>query len=155
MNEFETIWTAIEAIGPLRVLIEVSVIYLLIYGFINAGWDQGLKMFSYWFLVNGVLSGIGAIIALAHPLTILLSFLLSPFTSLNPTIGVGIVVGVVEAYVRKPRVVDFEHLNEDILSIKGFYSNRFTHALIVFFLTSIGSTIGTFVAFPFLISLLG
>ena len=136
-------------------IIPAIIAALLIYGFINAGWDQGLKMFSYWFLVNGVLSGIGAIIALAHPLTILLSFLLSPFTSLNPTIGVGIVVGVVEAYVRKPRVVDFEHLNEDILSIKGFYSNRFTHALIVFFLTSIGSTIGTFVAFPFLISLLG
>jgi len=136
-------------------IIPAIIAALLVYGFINAGWNQGLKMFSYWFLVNGVLSGIGAIIALANPLTILLSFLLSPFTSLNPTIGVGIVVGVVEAYVRKPRVVDFEHLNEDILSIKGFYSNRFTHALIVFFLTSIGSTIGTFVAFPFLISLLG
>jgi len=136
-------------------IIPAIIAALLVYGFINAGWNQGLKMFSYWFLVNGVLSGIGAIIALADPLTILLSFLLSPFTSLNPTIGVGIVVGVVEAYVRKPRVVDFEHLNEDILSIKGFYSNRFTHALIVFFLTSIGSTIGTFVAFPFLISLLG
>lgn len=136
-------------------IIPAIIAALLVYGFINAGWNQGLKMFSYWFLVNGILSGIGAIIALAHPLTILLSFLLSPFTSLNPTIGVGIVVGVVEAYVRKPRVVDFEHLNEDILSIKGFYSNRFTHALVVFFLTSIGSTIGTFVAFPFLISLLG
>ncbi len=51
MNEFETIWTAIEAIGPLRVLIEVSVIYLLIYGFIvfcegtrGAGVLKGLAM---------------------------------------------------------------------------------------------------------------
>ena len=34
MNEFEAIWTAVEAIGPLRVIFEVTVIYLLIYGFI-------------------------------------------------------------------------------------------------------------------------
>ncbi len=136
-------------------VIPAIVIGLLAYGFINAGWNQGYKMFVYWFLVNGGLSGIGAIIALAHPLTILLSFLLAPFTSLNPTIGVGIVVGVIEANIRKPRVSDFEHVNEDILSIKGFYKNRVTHVLIVFFLTSVGSTIGTFVAFPFLLSLLG
>lgn len=34
MNEFNAIWTAVEAIGPWRVLFEISVIYLLIYGFI-------------------------------------------------------------------------------------------------------------------------
>ncbi len=135
-------------------IIPAVVICMMAYGFINAGWNQGLKMFFYWFLVNGILSGIGAIIALAHPLTVLLSVLLAPFTSLNPTIGVGIVVGMVEASVRKPRVYDFDHINEDILSIKGFYTNRVTHALIVFFFTSIGSTIGTFLAFPFLVSLL-
>jgi|MDSW01.3.fsa_nt_gb diadenylate cyclase len=34
LNEFDMVWTAIEAIGPWRVLFEISVIYLLIYGFI-------------------------------------------------------------------------------------------------------------------------
>ncbi|MGM0431760.1 MAG: TraB/GumN family protein [Spirochaetota bacterium] len=135
-------------------LVPLAVAALFAYGFINSGWDQGLRMFFYWFVVNGVLSGIGAILALAHPLTIILSVLLAPFTSLNPTIGVGIVSGTIEAYMRKPRVSDFEHLSEDTLSIKGFYRNRFTHALVVFFLTSIGSAIGTFAAFPFLASLL-
>jgi len=134
-------------------IIPAVVIGIMAYGFINSGWDQGLEMFFYWFMVNGILSCIGAILALAHPVTILLSFLLAPFTSLNPTIGVGIVVGLIEAYIRKPRVHDFEHIYEDILSFRGFYRNRFTHALVVFFLTSIGSAIGTFVAFPFLISL--
>jgi pheromone shutdown-related protein TraB len=136
-------------------LIPAAVALLLAYGFVNAGWNQGFKMFVYWFLINGVLSGIGAVIALAHPVTIISSFLLAPLTSLNPTIGVGFVAGTIEAYVRKPRVADFEHLNEDIMSIRGFYKNRFTHALIVFFLTTLGSAIGTFVAFPFLASLLG
>lgn len=135
-------------------VIPAAVAALLFYGFINAGWSQGLEMFVYWFAVNGILAGIGAIISLAHPLTIIASVALAPFTSLNPTIGVGIVSGGLEAYIRKPRVSDFENLNNDILSIKGFFRNRVTHALLVFLFTSIGSAIGTFAAFPFLVSLI-
>ena len=135
-------------------IIPAIVIGLLATGFIRSGWNQGLQMFFYWFMVNGVLSALGALIALAHPLTIILSFIAAPFTSLNPTIGVGIVTGLFEGYIRRPRVLDFENLTEDILTVRGFFRNRFTHALVVFFLSSIGSAIGTFVAFPFLLSLL-
>ena len=111
-------------------------------------------MLWLWVLVNGTLSAAGALLALAHPLTIVLSFLAAPLTSLNPTIGVGIVAGLLEAVLRKPRVKDFESLHEDIASIKGFYRNRFTHILLVFFLSSIGSSIGTFIGIPWLTSLL-
>jgi pheromone shutdown-related protein TraB len=135
-------------------IIPTIVIGLLAAGFIRSGWDQGLQMFMYWIVVNGSLSAIGALIALAHPLTIILSFLAAPFTSLNPTIGVGIVTGLFEAYIRRPRVSDFENLTDDILTVRGFFRNRFTHALVVFFLSSIGSAAGTFIAFPFLLSLL-
>ncbi|MFW6274560.1 MAG: TraB/GumN family protein [Spirochaetota bacterium] len=135
-------------------IIPAIVIGLLAAGFINSGWDQGLQMFLYWVVVNGSLSALGAIIALAHPLTVVLSFLAAPFTSLNPTIGVGIVTGLFQAYIRRPRVLDFENLTEDILTVRGFFRNRFTHALVVFFLSSIGSAAGTFIAFPFLLSLL-
>lgn len=103
-----------------------------------------------WVLVNGTLSAIGALIALAHPVTIIASFVAAPITSMNPTIGVGIVTGLLEAVVRKPRVLDFENLQRDILSVRGFFRNRVTHVLLVFFFSSLGSAIGTFVAFPFL-----
>jgi len=135
-------------------LVPIIVLSLMIYGFTQAGWDQGIQMFFYWFMVNGILTAVAAVAALAHPVTIISSFLLAPLTSLNPTIGVGIVAGLIEAYVRKPRVYDFEHLQDDILSLKGFFKNRVTHTLIVFFFTSIGSSIGTFIAFPVLISLI-
>jgi pheromone shutdown protein TraB len=69
---------------------------------------------------------------------------------MNPTIGVGIVSGLIEAVVRKPRVSDLESLQDDIVSLRGFYRNRVTHILLVFFLASLGSAIGTFVAFPLL-----
>ena len=135
-------------------IIPAVVVGLLVTGFVRSGWDQGIQMFLYWIVVNGTLSAIGALVALAHPLTIILSFIAAPFTSLNPTIGVGIVTGLFEGYVRRPRVLDFENLGDDILSAKGFFRNRITHVLVVFFLSSIGSAIGTFVAFPFLLSLL-
>ena len=124
-------------------------------GFVNAGWQNAVSMLWMWVLVNGSLSALGALIALAHPLTILLSFVAAPVTSLNPTIGVGIFAGIVEGFLRKPRVADFESLHDDILSIRGFYRNRFTHALLVFFMSSVGSAIGTFIGIPFLTALIG
>ena len=111
-------------------------------------------MLWLWVLVNGSLSALGSLIALAHPVTIIVSFLAAPITSLNPTIGVGFVAGILEAVLRKPKVRDFEHLHDDIASVRGFYRNRLTHVLIVFLLSSVGSAIGTFVGIPWLTSLL-
>lgn len=131
-------------------IIPLIVAGLVAWGFARSGWDGGLQMLLRWFLVNGILSGIGAIIALAHPVNVVVSFLAAPFTSMNPTIGVGFVSGLLEAVLRKPRVIDFEHLQDDITSVRGFYRNRITHILLVFFFTTLGSAIGTFVALPFL-----
>ena len=135
-------------------LIPAAVVVLIALGFIRSGFHEGFRMFLVWILANGTLAAIGAIAALAHPLTVIVSFLAAPFTSMNPTIGVGIVSGILESVVRRPRVKDFENLHEDILSLKGFYRNRFTHILIVFFLSSVGSAIGTFLALPYLTALL-
>jgi pheromone shutdown-related protein TraB len=131
-------------------LIPAAIIFLVVLGFFRSGWEGGLEMLKRWVLVNGSLSALGSIIALAHPLTIIVAFLAAPITSLNPTIGVGLVTGLLEAFFRKPRVSDFETLSDDIMSFKGFYKNRFTHILLVFMFSSIGSSIGTFIAMPFL-----
>lgn len=131
-------------------VIPAVVLGLIGWGFVQSGWQGGLELFMRWVLVNGTLSAVGALAALAHPVTIIASFVAAPITSMNPTIGVGIVTGLIEAIVREPRVRDFEHLQEDILSVRGFFRNRVTHVLLVFFFSSIGSAIGTFVAFPFL-----
>jgi pheromone shutdown protein TraB len=39
--------------------------------------------------------------------------------------------------------------------LKGFYTNRVTRILLVFFLSSIGGMIGNFIAIPWIGSLLG
>ncbi len=123
---------------------------LITWGFIRSGWDGGLQALYRWVLVNGTLSAIGAAIALARPVTIFLSFVAAPITSMNPTIGVGFVSGLIEAVFRKPRIEDMENLIEDSGSVRGFYRNRITRILLVFIFSTIGSAIGTFVALPLL-----
>jgi pheromone shutdown-related protein TraB len=135
-------------------LIPAAIVGLFVAGFFMSGWEKVLSMFWKWVLVNGTLSALGALAALAHPVTLIASFLAAPITSMNPTIGVGIVTGIIEAVVKKPRVADFEHLQEDILTVKGFYRNRFTHILLVFLFSSIGSAVGTFIGIPYLTALL-
>ena len=111
-------------------------------------------MITWWLAANGLLAGFGAIIALAHPLTILSSIVAAPLTSLNPMIAAGWVSGLVETFSRKPRVKDFENLSEDILSIKGFWKNKVTRILMVVFFTNLGSSIGTLVAIPLMTKVL-
>jgi len=125
-----------------------AIVFMMLYGFFSGGTDAGTDMIKWWLLANGVLAGIGATLALAHPLTILSSVLAAPLTSLNPMIAAGWVSGLVEAFSRKPRVLDFENLPNDILSVRGFWKNKVTRILLVVVFTNLGSSIGTFVAIP-------
>ncbi|MFP4460791.1 MAG: TraB family protein, partial [Thermotogota bacterium] len=88
---------------------------------------------------------LGALAALAHPLSILTAFAIAPITSLNPLLAAGWFAGLVEALIRKPSVKDFETLSEDVMSFKGFWKNKVTKVLLVVILANVGSTIGTLV----------
>ena len=111
-------------------------------------------MIQRWFLINGILSALGAALALAHPLTIISAFLAAPFTSLNPMIAAGWVAGLVEAILNKPQVKDFEYLGEDITSFKGFWKNKITRILLVVVFANLGSTAGTLIGGVAIASLL-
>jgi pheromone shutdown-related protein TraB len=127
---------------------------LIVYGFFRGGIGASADMITWWVLANGVLAGLGALIAWGHPLTILSSILAAPLTSLNPMIAAGWVSGLVEAFSRKPKVIDFENLPTDILSIKGFWRNKVTRVLLVVVFTNLGSAAGTFVAIPMMMKYL-
>jgi len=138
----------------LKWILPTMVLALLIFGFFHGGTDAGAHMIKWWIIANGVLAGLGALIAFAHPLTILSSILAAPLTSINPMIAAGWVSGLVEAIARKPKVKDFENLPEDILSIKGFWKNKVTRILLVVVFTNIGSSLGTMVALPLMVKIL-
>jgi pheromone shutdown-related protein TraB len=138
----------------LKWTIPMAILLLIVLGFYHGGAHAGTDMITWWIMANGILAGLGAIIALAHPLTIFSSVLAAPLTSLNPMIAAGWVAGLVEAFSRKPKVRDFEELPEDILSIRGFWKNKITRILLVVVLTNLGSSLGTFVAIPLMVKVL-
>lgn len=134
--------------------IPVVIVALIVAGFFMGGRTIGTQMIGSWILWNGCLSALGALVAFANPITVLVAFVGAPLTSLCPLVGVGLFTGIVQALICKPKVSDIESLQEDVSSLKGWYKNRVLKVLLVFFLTSLGSTIGTFVATGKIASLL-
>ena len=143
-----------KSIGILKWSIPMAIVVLFIAGFFYGGKEAGTDMIAWWILANGILAGVGAIIALAHPATIISSIVAAPLTSLNPMIAAGWVSGLVEAFSRKPKVKDLEQLPEDILSVRGFWKNNVTRILLVVVFTNLGSSLGTFIAFPVIVKVL-
>ena len=127
-------------------IIPAIIVILIGMGFYFGGKNKGTELVLSWVLWNGALSAIGSIIAAAHPLTILVSFIGAPITSLCPFVGVGFLTGITQAFICKPKVKDIEDLSTDAGSLKGFYKNRVLKVLLVFILSSLGSSIGTFVS---------
>ncbi len=116
---------------------------------------QGLiEMLYAWVLPNSVGAALFAAIAGATPLTILIAAIASPITSLNPTIGAGMVAALVEAWRRNPTVEDCEGINDAILSIKGMYQNQFTRVLLVAVGATLGSALGAYVGAAWVVKLL-
>ena len=106
--------------GVMKWLIPGAIMAMFIAGFFYGGAKAGKDMLIWWVAANAILAGLGAIVALAHPATIISSMLAAPLTSLNPMIAAGWVSGLVEAFSRKPKVKDLETLPDDILSVRGF-----------------------------------
>ena len=125
--------------------IPVVIVGLIAAGFVFGGMKKGADLLGAWVIWNAALAGIGALIAGGHPLTVLMAAVGAPFTSLCPLVGVGMFAGIVQAFVCKPKVADMESVMDDVSSVKGFYKNRLLRVLLVFFLSSIGSSVGTFV----------
>ena len=125
-------------------LIPVIIVVLIALGFVYGGMTKGIDLLSSWVFWNAALAGLGALLAGGHPLTVLMAAVGAPFTSLCPLVGVGMFAGIVQAFVCKPKVADMETVMDD-MSVKGFYKNRLLRVLLVFFLSSLGSSVGTFV----------
>jgi len=115
-------------------------------GFMNSGMSKSVEMLSTWIWINALLAGIGAALALAHPLTILAAALAAPFTAAHPLLASGWVAGLVEASLKKPRVSDLETVADDISTMKGIWSNRVSRILLIVCLTNLLGSFGSLFA---------
>ncbi|MCL6572593.1 MAG: TraB/GumN family protein [Bacillus sp. (in: Bacteria)] len=105
----------------------------------------GVQQTISWVLWHGTFSALGVAIALGHPLTIITAFVAAPITALDPITAAGWFAGIVQAYIRRPSVRDFENLTEDVFTVKGFWRNKVTRILLIVVLANLGSSIGTFI----------
>ena len=81
----------------------------------------GVDALKNWILLTGGLSALGALIAGAHPLSIAGAFVAGPLKPFRPGIPSGAVSAMAEAWVRRPRVLDFERLRDDITHWTGWW----------------------------------
>jgi len=149
----------IEKIPPSKHIVKIigwGIPTIIVASILFIGYSKGLAEAGdnaiYWFLANGIPSGLGAVIALAHPLTILTAFLAAPFTSLTPVIGAGYVAAFVQAYYQPPLVKEIQNVISDFGNLANWWKNKLLRVFLVFILTSLGSVIGTYVGFFEIIS---
>lgn len=136
----KSIWPKVFGWG-----IPLLIVALLVRGF-GEGTTHGFQNIYIWVLVTGTLAGAGAAVALAHPLTILSAFVAAPITTIHPLLAAGWVAGIVQAFIKKPRVSDLEDLPTAINTMKGFWLNPVTRILLVVALANVGAMVGVWVA---------
>ena len=139
----------IPPVSPIWKWVGWSIPAIIIGSILLIGYQKGMAAAGenavFWIVANGVPSGIGAILAFAHPLTVLVAFASAPLTSLTPVIGVGYVTAFVQAYVQSPVVREFQTVAEDIAIPRRWWQSRLLRVFLAFLLPTIGSVIGTWV----------
>lgn len=135
--------------SPVTKIIGWGIPAIIIASILFIGYSKGLSEAGdnalFWILANGIPSAIGALIAAAHPVTILTAFFAAPVTSLTPLIGAGYVAAFVQAYFQPPLVKDFQTVTESAKKFSLWWKNRLLKVLLVFILASLGSVLGTYV----------
>lgn len=120
-----------------------TILAALIYIGLTRGTEAVGESVVFWVLVTAVPSLLGAIVALAHPMTMASAFLSAPFTTLSPLIGVGHVTALVQLYFAPPLVSELHSVTQDIGEPRMWWRNRLLKILLVFVTTTIGGSLGT------------
>jgi len=120
------------------------VIILLAFIFTDISFHVLIRAFLWWFIINGVLSAAGVVIARGHPLSAFTAFAVAWLTSLNPFLAAGWFAGLAEAHFRKPSLEDAKGML-DVESLGDLMSNKLFKVIFVAALANIGSIAGTFI----------
>ncbi len=140
----------IPPVSPVWKIVGWAIPSCIILAIVVAAFDKGRALAGefiiFWALAHSIPAALGALLALAHPATILAAFLFAPFTSLTPVLRTGHVTAFVQTMKAPPLVSEFETVLADILTLRGWWRNRLLKVFMAFLLPAIGSTIGSVVA---------
>lgn len=126
--------------------IPTVIISLFIAGFFFGGENVGSNMVYSWVIITGLSASLGALVCLAHPITIILTGLSAPITTLHPLISSGMVAALSEAWVKKPKVIDLEEIIDAASGVKGWFTNRVLRVLLLLIITNLFGTLGVIIA---------
>jgi pheromone shutdown-related protein TraB len=140
--------------GVLKWVIPAIILGAFAWGYFRKAGGSFEDMLLAWILPNSIMAGLLTAVAGAKLLTIAVAFVVSPITSLNPLLGAGMVVGLLEAWLRKPTVKDCERINDDVQSLRGVYRNPVTRVLLVTVAATLGSALGAWIGLGWVVALL-
>jgi pheromone shutdown-related protein TraB len=142
------VWRVIKWLVPILFLAA------LVWGWKRSDTTSFMEMMLAWILPTSIGAGVCTLLAGGSLLSVASAIIVSPIAAIHPLLGTGMVVGVVEAWSRKPSVADCERLPEDIQSFRGFWRNPVTRILIVAVASGIGTAVGFWVGIGWVASLL-
>jgi pheromone shutdown-related protein TraB len=151
---------ALERIPPPRLitrglkwLVPTVILLAFSYGYYKHQGANWQEMVYAWLLPNAIVAGLFTLLAGGKLLSVVTGVVASPITSLNPTIGAGMFVGLVEAWLRKPTVQDAEQLGREVTTWRGMWNNAFSRILIVAIAASLGSSLGAYIGATWVVKL--
>jgi pheromone shutdown-related protein TraB len=121
----------------------VPVALLAVLAYIWAKTDAGFaRTMLAWIVPTSLGAGTFTLIAGGSIASVGTAIGIAPIARLYPLIRTSIVVGLVEAWRRKPSVADCERLPDDTQTVRGFWRNPVTRILIIAALSGVGALIG-------------
>lgn len=142
------IWRALKWLVPALFVVA------LIVGWQRSDTTSFAEMMLAWVLPTSVGAASLTLLAGGSLLSVLSALVVAPIAAIHPLLGTGMVVGVVEAWWRKPSVADCEKLPDDIQSLRGFWRNPVTRTLLIAVASGLGTAGGFWVGVYWVASLL-
>ncbi len=152
---------ALEQIPPPSLLwqiikwgIPALFVLALIWGWQRSDTTSLAEMMLAWILPTSIGAGALTLLAGGSILSVLSALVVAPIAAIHPLLGTGMVVGVVEAWRRRPSVADCERLPDDVQTLRGFWRNPVTRILLIAVASGIGTAVGFWVGVGWVASLL-
>jgi pheromone shutdown protein TraB len=133
------VWRAIKWLVPILFLVGI------VWFWQRSDQTSLVEMMLAWILPTSIGAAGLTLLAGGSMLSVLAAFVIAPIAAIHPLLGTGMVVGVVEAWRRKPGVADCEQLPDDIQTWRGFWRNQVTRILLIAVASGIGTAVGFWV----------
>jgi pheromone shutdown-related protein TraB len=140
------LWQAIKWLVPILFIVG------LVYFWRTSEESSFLDMMLRWVLPTSIGAGAMTLLAGGSIFSVLTAIAVSPLAAIHPLLGTGMVVGVVEAWRRKPGVIDCEQLPDDIQTWRGFWKNKVTRILLIAVASGIGTAVGFWIGVTYVVT---